>query len=242
MEEQIKVEQPKKRNSGLAIITVFLLLLSIAMGGFIYLNKDKIFVKQTKETTEKEDSNTQKETCPEINYDLKTDEESDYGFSDGFGGLFVYISSNRKEVRISANSNKLSEAFGLGWEKTNEDDYAYSPIDTKTFKKKVSQLLIDGIGQDTGASETILYLMEDGTVEYTPIYKELTTNWNQTDKTKKFNSYGKLEGITDIISLIPANVPGKPTGGYHTILARKADGTVINLQEAFKKAGIINFG
>ena len=233
------IEEPKKKGNGLVIVVIILLLICLGLGGFIYLNKDKIFTKQEQETTKKEDSNT-KEGCPEINYDLKTDESNEYGFSDGFGGLFVSVDANRKEVRIFANSNKLSETYGLGWPKTNEESYASSPIDTKTFDKKITQLMIDGIGQDTGG-EAILYLMEDGTVEYTPIYKELKTNWNQTDNSKKFNSYGKLEGITDVISLISADVPGKPMGGYHSILARKADGTVINLFEAFKKAGIIEF-
>ena len=74
--------------------------------------------------------------------------------------------------------------------------------------------------------------MEDGTVEYVPILKDINTNWRQSDNTKKFNSYGKLKGVSDVISLIPAEA-----SGYHTVLARKADGTVINLSNALNATG-----
>ena len=74
--------------------------------------------------------------------------------------------------------------------------------------------------------------MEDGTVEYVPILKELNTNWGQPDNTKKFNTYGKLNEISEVISLVPAEAQG-----YHTVLARKADGTVTNLIDAFKATG-----
>ena len=77
--------------------------------------------------------------------------------------------------------------------------------------------------------------MDDGTVEYVPILKDINTNWSQTDNTKNFNSYGKLNGISDIISLVPAEAQG-----YHTVLARKADGTVINLADTYKATGNFN--
>lgn len=77
--------------------------------------------------------------------------------------------------------------------------------------------------------------MEDGTVEYVPILKEINTNWNQQDKTKKFNSYDKLNDISDVISLLPANA-----NGYHTVLTRKVDETVIDLSDTFKSTGNFN--
>ena len=108
------------------------------------------------------------------------------------------------------------------------------PLVTKTFDKKITQVLIDGPGQDANPS-AILYLMEDGTVEYVPILKEINTNWNQQDKTKKLNSYDKLNGISDVISLLPANA-----NGYHTVLTRKVDETVIDLSDTFKSTGNFN--
>ena len=145
----------------------------------------------------------------------------------------VFVDKTRKTARISYNGATVSNAFGLNWV-TATDTSTYELIDTKTFDKKIVQVLIDGSGQDA-SSATILYLMEDGTVEYVPILKDINTNWSQTDNTKKFNSYGKLNGVSDIISLIPAEAQG-----YHTVLARKADGTVINLADTFKATGNFN--
>jgi len=125
--------------------------------------------------------------------------------------------------------NFLNESFNLQMF-TADDSYSYEKIDTKTFDKKVAQVLIDGAGQDA-SGVAIIYLMEDGTVEYTPILKDFKANWGNEAK-DKFNSYGKLDGVSNIISLIPAEA-----NGYHTVLARQADGTVINLSSAFQATG-----
>ena len=170
--------EAKNKNVGLIIIVVILLLACIGMGGFIFINKDKLTAQKNTTTT---------------------------------------ITNDNKNV-----------------EDKTTDTSTYEPIDTKTFDKKITQVLIDGSGQDA-TSATILYLMEDGTVEYVPILKDINTNWSQTDNTKKFNSYGKLNGVSDIISLIPAEAQG-----YHTDLARKVDGTVINLADALKATGNFN--
>ena len=98
----------------------------------------------------------------------------------------------------------------------------------------IKQLLFGEFGQATGG-ECILFLMEDGTVEYIPLLKDINDNWGQQDNTKKANSYGKLDGVKDIISLIPAEADG-----YHTILARQVDGTVIDLNEALSATGNYN--
>ena len=67
-----------------------------------------------------------------------------------------------------------------------------------------------------------------GNVGYTPVLHNINTTLGQQDASKKCKSYGKLEGISEIISLIQ---------GYHIVLARKADGTVINLSDTFKSTG-----
>ncbi len=223
------MESQKKGNKWLIVSIVILLLACIGMGGFIFVNKDKLTSKENTTTVsnEKKKENEKNEKCNEVSYDLKT---SEYGLGASGAGISVSIDNTRKSVRISFNGMTISNTFGLGWV-TGADANSYELIDTKTFDKKISQVLIDGSGQDA-TNSTILYLMEDGTVEYVPILKEINTNWQQPDNTKKFNSYGKLNNISDIVSLIPAEAPG-----YHTVLARKADGTVINLAETFKETG-----
>lgn len=225
--------EAKNKNVGLIIIVIILLLACIGMGGFIFINKDKLTAqKNTTTTITNDNKNVEDKTtkCDKISYDLDTDQ---YSLSANSVGIMAFVDKTRKTARISYNGATVSNAFGLNWV-TATDTSTYELIDTKTFDKKITQVLIDGSGQDA-TSATILYLMEDGTVEYVPILKDINTNWSQTDNTKKFNSYGKLNGISDIISLVPAEAQG-----YHTVLARKADGTVINLADTFKATGNFN--
>lgn len=224
------MEEKKKSNVGLIILVVILLLLCVGMGAFIFINKDKLTAKDNTTTTVKNESkkvNEKTTKCTDISYDLNTNE---YGLGASAAGISVTIDNTRKSARISYNGATVSNTFGLGWV-TAAETYSYELIDTKTFDKKISQVLIDGSGQDA-TNSAILYLMEDGTVEYVPILKELNTNWSQPDNTKKFNSYGKLNGISEVISLVPAEAQG-----YHTVLAKKADGTVTNLADTFKATG-----
>ena len=223
------MKENKKGNKGLVAVVIILLLACIGMGAFIFINKDKLTAKENTTTVKNENKGVKDNTikCPEISYDLNTNE---YGLGDNASGISVSIDNTRKSARIAFNGATVSKTFALGWV-TAADTYSYEIIDTKTFDKKISQVLIDGSGHDS-TNSAILYLMEDGTVEYVPILKELKTNWGQPDNTKKFNSYGKLNGITEVISLVPAEA-----NGYHTVLAKKVDGTVINLSDAFKATG-----
>lgn len=100
---------------------------------------------------------------------------SEYGLGDSSVGIKVSVDKTRKSAKISYNGATVSKSFGLGWV-TAAETYSYELIDTKYFDKKISQVLIDGSGQDA-TSSAILYLMEDGTVEYVPILKELNINW-----------------------------------------------------------------
>lgn len=227
------MEEKKTKNIGLIIIVIILLLICIGMGAFIFINKDKITSQKSNTTTMTNDNKNvedKKTECTKISYDINTDQ---YGLSANAVGISVLVDSTRKTARISVNAATISSAFGLSLVATT-DTSTYELIGTKFFDKKIVQVLIDGSGQDA-SSATILYLMEDGTVEYVPILKDINTNWSQADNTKKFNSYGKLNGIADIISLVPAE-----SKGYHTVLARKVDGTVINLADIFKATGNFN--
>ena len=220
------MKENKQGNTGLIIAIVILLLVCVGMGTFIAFDTDKTSKENTKTTEKNEVAETNKK-CQNVSYDLKT---SGYGLSATGGGISISTDKSRKSVRISYNGATISNTFGLGWV-TGADTGIYELIDTKTFDKKISQILIDGSGQ-SASTLAVLYLMEDGTVEYVPILKDITTNWGQADNTKKFNSYGKLDEIKDIISLIPAD-----GDGYHTVLARKADGTVTDLSNIFQKTG-----
>lgn len=223
------MEEKKKSSMGLIVVLVVLLLICAGMGTFIFINKDKLITKGNTTTVKNENKNTNgsNSECVNISYDINT---SEYGLGARSVGISISIDNSRKNVRISYNGATVSKSFNLGWT-TAADTNTYEPIDTKTFDKKIAQVLIDGAGQSATTS-AILYLMEDGTVEYVPILKEINSNWQQSDNTKKFNSYGKLNGVSEVISLVPAEAQG-----YHTVLARKADGTVINLADTLNATG-----
>ena len=225
------MKENKKYN--ILIILVFVLsIICILMGIFLIINREKLDFKyiNKNEIQNKENiKNKEKEKdCAEISYALKTNE---YGLSASRAGINVFVDQERQMAEISYNKYILSKTFSLDLAE-NEEKSIYENTDKKHFNKKINEVLIDGSGQDA-LSLTILYLMEDGTIEYVPILKDLKTNWKEKDNTKIFNSYGKLNKVEGIISLISAE--GK---GYHTVLGRKADGSVIDLADAFLKAGI----
>lgn len=228
-------EEKKKNNTALIILVILLTVVCLGMGGYIFISKDKSSTDQTNSntketlTSEKKNINENTKECTKISYDLNTNE---YGLTTTSVGISINVDNTRRNVRISTNAYVITATFGLGW--ITSPEATYEEVDTKTFDKKITQVLVDGSGQDS-TSATILYLMEDGTVEYVPILKDINTNWSQADNTKKFNSYGKLNGVSDIISLLPASA-----NGYHTVLARKVDGTVIDLSNILKATGNFN--
>ena len=71
--------------------------------------------------------------------------------------------------------------------------------------------------------ETIFFLMEDGTVEYIPLYYALKNN--------DIRSYGAINEVSDVVNLISVAAQPKdsPVGGHLSVLALKADGTYYDL-------------
>ncbi len=62
------MEEKKKSNGGLIVLIIILLLICIGMGAFIFVNKDKLFVKATK------DAKTEEKATKEVNTTEVTDE------------------------------------------------------------------------------------------------------------------------------------------------------------------------
>lgn len=72
--------------------------------------------------------------------------------------------------------------------------------------------------------ETFLFLMDDGTIEYVPLYPALQDG--------NFRSRGKLGDIDDIIKFYKVNANNPyGSGGYLTVLAQRADGTFYDLSQ-----------
>lgn len=219
------MENGGRANGFLAFFVVFLIILSCSMGALIYFNKDVLLNNICKNYIPKTEDKCKKK-C-DVSYDINTEE---FGLSATGAGLMVNVEKNRKDVTIGYDAYVLNSTFGFGWEGL-DPAAGYKLLDTKTMKKRITQVMIDGSGQ-SAASLAILYLMEDGSVEYVPIKKDIEKNWNQTNPNNLFNSYGELDGVDDAISLISANADD-----YHTVLARNPDGTVNDLTYVFASTG-----
>ena len=60
------MEEKKKSNAGLVILVVLLLLMCVGMGGFIFINKDKLMAKENPSSTVKSDKkDTNDSNCQE---------------------------------------------------------------------------------------------------------------------------------------------------------------------------------
>ena len=187
------MEEKKKGNGGLIVLVVILLLACVGMGAFIFINKDKIFSSDsTIVKNEKKGTNDKTTKCTDISYDLNTNE---YGLGNRAGGVSVLVDKTRKNATISYNAATVSNTFSLGWF-SGADTSIYESIDTKKFDKKITQVLIDGPGQDA-SNLSVLYLMEDGTVEYTE-FLNLIGDCTSEGKIKDLKNIVKLQNVVRV--------------------------------------------
>lgn len=85
------------------------------------------------------------------------------------------------------------------------------------FDKNVTDIQILSSGQAED-SFYILFLMEDGTLEYIPVDKA---------KTSGIKSYGAVKGVSNVIRVTQSSLHA--VGGGYVILAQTADGTLYDL-------------
>ena len=219
-------------KKGIVVLLVLLILLVLGMGG--YLVYDKVLSKEVKE--EKQENITKEETVEEKNNnsinasDLVLDSSKCinqknmvYSLSTNFDINGISIIYNNGNVNISITPEIVKNSYnGI-----NISNSSY----TVNFNKKIVDIYVDGYGQSIGY-ETILFLMEDGTVEYIPFYYACN---NDSFKTIK------LDGVDNIIKFLSASAsPVEPGGGYHTILAQKQDGTFYDISLMLKQTQYYN--
>ena len=146
-----------------------------------------------------------------------------YSLSTNFDINGISIIYNNGNVNISITPEIVKNSYnGI-----NISNSSY----TVNFNKKIVDIYVDGYGQSIGY-ETILFLMEDGTVEYIPFYYACN---NDSFKTIK------LDGVDNIIKFLSASAsPVEPGGGYHTILAQKQDGTFYDISLMLKQTQYYN--
>lgn len=109
------------------------------------------------------------------------------------------------------------------------------------FSKEIKQAFVGELGQDA-MGITLFYLMEDNTVEYTPMFTLNTSNPNSThyemnysyEKSPDgritgtyFTTRGPINGVKDIIKLYVANASNG--SGWITTIGATKDGSFYDL-------------
>ena len=100
--------------------------------------------------------------------------------------------------------------------------------------KKVKDIYFDGWGHAVGY-ETLFFIMDDGTVEYMPLYDAIKNN--------KFTSYGKIDGVEKVVEILSGNVGYPEMGGAAAVFAVTEEGSfydisiILNSTENYKYAG-----
>lgn len=239
--EQDRTEKGKKISLWLMSIIVIFTLLAFGLGLFL-----------GKEIFSKEDSNSEKNVKQTIqDKPLETFNLANFdptkiinGNNMEIYGKVVELNSNLYLLKNSSDSqmveSKISEDgknidVTINWEKMKEVYFNINETSTKkytiTFDKKVRNVYINGWGQGWG-NETIFYLMEDGTIEYTPLSVKLLNNLTVLDSFS-LSSYGKIPNVEDVVLIVGAdyNIKDSQYGGEIVILGIKANGEFYDLSK-----------
>lgn len=128
-------------------------------------------------------------------------------------------------VKIEVNYDNISTIYG-NYVEINKSNNTTTKLED--FDKNVVDVYIGGFGHTVG-NEVLFFLLEDGTVEFMPIAHALQNN--------TIKSYGKLDGVSDVIEFITGNANIVNGSGWATTYAVRKDGsfydlnTIINLKD-----------
>lgn len=244
----------EKKSNNLAIVIVLLVLVILGLVFYILYDKGIIFSKDdstiTTETTNNTSNNTnnKNETTEvkeldltkslntnNITYKNASDQEGNYGLS-------MKINSDKKSVTLTidwAIFGKFSTTGSSGEVK----DYSVNG-----FSKNVKSTFIGNLGQHYSGI-TLFFIMEDGTVEYTKLFKQAETgntdgsiyyvlngNFNSDGSTGTFTSNGLVSNVKNVIKLYNADASnGTYSSGYITVIGTTTDGAFYDLGNEINK-------
>lgn len=222
----------KKSKTGLHVF-VGILLGIIICGGVVFATYELGYLtfngKEEKVDTENDNAthNDQTEedaTSSSLEFDtsnIKNGGESSYTLANYSGTINISIDETGKVATLSYNRATLSNTYLLNWDLTGVEEGVLES-QTITFNNKVNDVLFSGIGQDR-TGDIILFLMEDGTIAYIPVYQTLSTNGAEGLAT-----YQTISNVKDVVKFYTANVTSGTSSGV-TVLAQTKDGTLYDL-------------
>ena len=197
--------------------------------------------KEEKNNVEKEESDEKvvyKYTRPtiDVNKCINAHKDAEY--------QIIKEDSMSDDISCSVNKDKKSVTLSINWENMKKMYQINQPNEIKgnsetvtidNFSNEIIDVCVVRLGQGIG-NETILFLMEDGTVEYIPIYRAL--------KNKEYKSYGELNGLDSIVDVSKGsavlNNNSEYVGGHITVFAIKEDGSFYDLYEILENTGNYN--
>ena len=217
----------KKKHIGVDIFIGALLgiIICVVVSLSLYANdyikfKDSDKEEKVENNTENEDNTT---NSLEFNANnINNGNTNSYTLANYNGTINITVDETGKNVTLSYNRKTLSDTYLLNWDLTSVED-GVMENQTITFNNKISDVVFSGIGQDA-TGDTILFLMEDGTVAYIPVYQTLTTNGIEG-----LTSYKTISDLTDVVKFYTANVTSGVSSSV-TVLAQTKDGTIYDLE------------
>ena len=138
---------------------------------------------------------------------------------DGQDALRVTVSaSGSNHASIMVDWQTLESIYIAKQATSSGEGHTYETYELD-LPQTVADVFISGAGQMLG-SERILFLLADGTVEYIPVKEAVAT--------KEIKSYGKLEGLSNIVKFYRGTVvqANSPAGGGAMSYAQDADGNI----------------
>ena len=181
----------------------------------------------TKEDTVKEKV-VYKNVMPELDPNKCIEGNKDGGtyqlrVADSFStALSAVLTADKKTIEILINCEEINKLYNFNYSSNNFD----MPINIR-FEKDVVDLCVSTLGGQSVGYEVLIILLKDGTVEYIPLYNAIKNN--------NIKSYGKIEGITDIVRIGTVKFNGTEFGGFMAPCAIKSDGSFYDLSNRLSK-------
>ena len=222
----------KKSKTGLHVF-VGILLGIIICGGVVFATYELGYLtfngKEEKVDTENDNATNNDQTeedtsASSLEFDtsnIKNGGESSYTLANYSGTINISIDETGKVATLSYNRATLSNTYLLNWDLTGVEEGVLES-QTITFNNKVNDVLFSGIGQDR-TGDIILFLMEDGTIAYIPVYQTLSTNG-----VEGLTTYQTISNVKDVVKFYTASVTSGTSSGV-TVLAQTKDGTLYDL-------------
>lgn len=256
--ENIHINGTKKKGHAGAILLTICIVILIGVAAFLgymyYKEKQKVEHATEENTTYKaqvEELNTKVSSLEEDKKNLEESKNeskkttvafdlnkalnttgSEYRLRDELFGINVSLENDGKvyiftyETKENLKSRFSLDANDAFFKKTSDNDI--TKFEITGFSKKVKDIFVNGVGQSV-SYPVILFLMEDGTVEFLNTKAALTT--------LNFKSAGTLKDMKDVVRIRTCDA-GKGPGSGRGILAIKADGSFYNVVTVLDKMGI----